>query len=172
MKTYIVLFRGVNIGGKNLLPMKELVVLFENNGFKNVKTYIQTGNVVLEGSKVSSTEIATLISGKYGFKPEVIVLDKSEFISSIKYNPFHPTEGKLAHFYFCSKEPELSSEKLVKYLGASEEYKLKNKVFYLFAPDGIGRSKLVTNIEACLGVPVTGRNLNTINKLSEMVKNA
>ena len=151
--------------------MKELVTLLENHGFQNVKTYIQSGNVVLQGKKVSSTELEKLVAGKFGFKPEVLVLDKSEFDSSVRHNPFHPAEGKSAHFYFCSKEPKISSEKLKKYLGKSEQYKLKNKVFYLFAPDGIGRSKLAANIESCLGGPVTGRNLNTINKLIEMVKN-
>jgi len=172
MKTYIVLFRGINVGGKNLLPMNELVTLLEENGFQNVKTYIQSGNVVLQCGKVSSIEIATLVARKFGFKPVVLVLDKSEFESSIKHNPFHTAEGKSTHFYFCSKEPKLSTEKLGKYLVESEEYKLVRNIFYLYAPKGIGRSKLVANIESCLGVPVTGRNLNTINKLSEMAKNA
>jgi len=172
MKTYIALFRGINVGGKNILPMKELVTLLEKSAFKNIKTYIQSGNVVLQGDKVSSTELVTIIAGKFGFKPEIVVLEKSEFDSSIKHNPFNPAEGKLAHFYFCSKKPVLNSEKLEKYLAESEEYKIKNKVFYLYAPKGIGRSKLVANIESCLGVPVTGRNLNTINKIREMVINA
>ena len=172
MKTYIVLFRGINVGGKNLLPMKELVALLEKNSFQNVKTYIQSGNVVLQGKNVSSSKLGALIAGKFGFKPEVLVLEKSEFDSSVKHNPFNLAEGKSAHFYFCSKEPQLNSEMLEKYVAESEEYKIKNKVFYLYAPKGIGRSRLVANIESCLGVPATGRNLNTINKLSEMVKNA
>jgi len=172
MKTYIVLFRGINVGGKYLLPMKELVALLEINGFQNIKTYIQSGNVVLQGKRISSTELGTLIAGKFGFKPEVLVLEKSEFDLSIKHNPFHLAEGKSVYFYFCSKDPKLNSEKLEKYLAESEEYKIKNKVFYLYAPKGIGRSRLVANIESCLGVPVTGRNINTINKLREMVKKA
>jgi len=171
MKTYIVLFRGINVGGKNILPMKELSTFLEENGFQNVKTYIQSGNVVLQAKRVLRAELATLISGKFGFKPEVFVLDKSEFDSSIKNNPFHPAEGKFAHFYFCSKAPKLDAGKTEKYLADSEEYKIKNKVFYLFAPKGIGRSKLVANIESCLGVPATGRNLNTVNKLKEMIEN-
>ena len=117
MKTYIALFRGVNVGGNNLLPMKELVALLEKNGFQNVKTYIQSGNVVLKGKKVSSTELRTLIAGKFGFKPEVTVLEKSEFDSSIKHNPFNLVEGKTAHFYFCSKKPKLNSEMLERGIG-------------------------------------------------------
>lgn len=54
----------------------------------------------------------------------------------------------------------------------SEQYQLKDKVFYLHAPDGIGRSRLVANIESCLGVPETGRSLNTINKLAVMLQKA
>ena len=171
MQTYIILFRGINVGGKNLLPMKELVALLEKNGFKNIKYYIQSGNIVLQGQRVSPAEIGTLVASKFGFKPEVLVLKKSEFNSSITHNPYHPAEGKLVHFYFCSKTPKLNTQKLEKYLAESEEYKLANKVFYLYAPKGIGRSKLATNLESCLGVPVTGRNLNTIKKLQEMVEN-
>lgn len=172
METYVVLFRGVNVGGKNLLPMKELISALEKNGYQDVKTYIQSGNVVLKGKQFSSGDIAKLVSDKFGFNPEVLVLKKSEFLSSIKHNPFHPKEGKSAHFYFCSKKPKVNSENLEKYLAETEEYKLVDRVFYLHAPNGIGRSKLVANIELCLGVPVTGRNLNTIKKLEEMVKNA
>jgi len=172
METYVVLFRGVNVGGKNLLPMKELISALEENGYQNVKTYIQSGNVVLKGKQFSSGDIAKLVSDKFRFNPEVLILKKSEFLSSIRHNPFHPKEGKSAHFYFCSNKPKVNLENLEKYQAETEEYKLIDRVFYLHAPNGIGRSKLVANIELCLGVPVTGRNLNTIKKLEEMVKNA
>jgi uncharacterized protein (DUF1697 family) len=172
METYVVLFRGVNVGGKNLLPMKALISALEENGYQNVKTYIQSGNVVLKGKPFSSGDISKLVSAKFGFNPEVLVLKKSEFLSSIKHNPFHPKEGKSAHFYFCSKKPKINPEKLGKYLAETEEYKLIDRVFYLHAPNGIGRSKLVANMELCLGVPVTGRNLNTIKKLEEMLNDA
>ena len=171
MKTYIVLFRGINVAGKNLLPMKQLVSLLGENGFNNVRSYIQSGNVVLQGNGVSSVDLGKLVAGKFGFKPEIFVLEISEFDSAIKHNPFHSAEGKAVHFYFCSKVPKPDTAKLEKYAAESEKYQLKNKVFYLYAPNGIGRSKLVANIESCLGVPATGRNLNTINKLNEMVKN-
>ena len=71
--------------------------------------------------------------------------------------------------YFCDTKPKLNADKLAKYRDDTDAYKLVNKIFYLHAPKGIGRSKLVANIESCLGVSCTGRNLNTINKLKEMV---
>lgn len=165
------LLRGVNVGGKNILPMKELTSLLEENGFQDVKTYIQSGNVVFQNEKRPSAELEKLIANRFGFKPKILILEKSEFNSAIKSNPYNPTEGKSAHFYFCSEKPELNIEKLTKFSVESEEFQLIDKVFYLYAPDGIGRSKLVANIESCLAVPATGRNLNTIKKLSQMVEN-
>lgn len=70
------------------------------------------------------------------------------------------------HFYFCHKAIKINQEKLSKYLSTSESYVVKDKVFYLHAPEGVGRSKRVANIEACLDQLATGRNLNTVKKLS------
>lgn len=169
MDTYIILFRGINVAGKNLLPMKGLVTALEEQGYQDVQTYIQSGNVVLKSKKVTASDISGIVEKNFGFLPEVMVLNKKQFLSAFKNNPFHPQEGKLAHFYFCGHKPSLNKDKLEKYADASEDYKLVDKVFYLYAPNGIGRSKLVANIESCLGVPATGRNLNTINKLESML---
>ena len=171
MKTYIVLLRGINVGGKNMLPMKELVSLLEENDFHNVRTYIQSGNVVLQSKKNPKVALGNLIVGRFGFDPEVLAMEKTAFDSSIRNNPFNATEGKTIHFYFCSKVPKLNQGKLDALIAESEDYLLQGNVFYLFAPAGIGRSKLVANLEACLGAPVTGRNLNTINKITQMMDN-
>lgn len=168
MKTYIVLFRGINVGGHNILPMKELKALLAENGYQDVKSYIQSGNVVLKSQRKPDTDIRSIVQKKFGFKPEVLSLQESEFISAIKNNPFRSSEGKTIHFYFCKSTPKVDTEKLEKFRSGSEEYHIDGKVFYLYAPDGIGRSRLAARIESCLGVPATGRNLNTINKLSEM----
>ena len=84
-------------------------------------------------------------------------------------NPYQTFEGKFVHFYFCDNSIELNQEKLSKYIAEPEGYLVRDKVFYLHAPNGIGRSKLVTNIEACLDQPASGRNLNTIIKVSTML---
>jgi len=152
--------------------MKELTAILEENNYQDVVTYIQSGNVVLRNHKNPETNIRAIVQNKFGFKPEVIALGESEFISSIKNNPYSSKEGKTIHFYFCKSSPKVGEEILKKLKSKSEEYHIEGKVFYLYAPDGIGRSKLVANIESCLGVPATGRNLNTVNKLQSMVKNA
>lgn len=172
METYVVLLRGINVGGRNILPMKELVSILEENHFKNIQTYIQSGNVVLKSTNIPDAKISSVIKNKFDFKPEVLVIGESEFISSIKNNPYISKEGKVMHFYFCKSSPKVNEAKLKKLKAESEEYHIEGKTLYLYAPEGIGRSKLVANLESCLGVPATGRNLNTINKLQNMLNNA
>jgi len=99
-----------------------------------------------------------------------LVLDSNEFTACVANNPYQALEGKSVHFYFCKNKPQINEEKLAGLLSSTESYQVVDKVFYLHAPDGIGRSKLVANIEACIGVAATGRNLNTVNKLTGMVK--
>ncbi|MGB3725416.1 MAG: DUF1697 domain-containing protein [Glaciecola sp.] len=172
MNTYIVLLRGINVGGKNLLPMNELKLLLESNGFENVSTYIQSGNIILQSNTDPKNVMKTLIQSQFGFSPEILVLSDIEFDLSVKNNPFSEHEGKLVHFYYCKNTPKMDIAKLKKFISETESYELSGNVFYLHAPDGIGRSKLVANIESCLGIPATGRNLNTINKLMGMIANA
>ena len=172
MNTYVILLRGVNVGGKNLLPMKELRSLLENAGFENVKTYIQSGNIVLDSTRIPEKVIGSLIQTHFDFTPKIIGLSESEFHRSVSNNPYPEYEGKFVHFYFCKRKPKINSAKIEALISETERYQLIGNVFYLHAPDGIARSKLVAGIEKCLGVPATGRNLNTINKLKEILKNA
>ena len=88
----------------------------------------------------------------------------------IRENLFKSYEGKTVHFYFCASNPKLNRQKIESFISNRESYELKGEVFYLHAPDGIGRSKLVLNIESCLGVSYTGRNLNTVLKLEQLIK--
>ncbi|MBA6358069.1 MULTISPECIES: DUF1697 domain-containing protein [unclassified Colwellia] len=172
MQKFIVLFRGINVGGNNILPMKELVPLLEQSGYESVSSYIQSGNIVLESPKNPTEQVQSIISKNFGFAPAVFSLEESVFSASALNNPYKEFEGKFVHFYFCKNNINLVQDKLNKYISSSEEYTVKGNVLYLYAPQGIGRSKLVANVESCLGQSATGRNLNTINKISTMLKNA
>ncbi len=167
MKTWIALLRGINVGGKHIIPMKELSKLLEEAGFAQVKTYIQSGNVVFQHATRPRDEIGQLIEGKFGFKPSVFILSVEDLQRAAANNPYPTDIGKTLHFFFFDKEPETVDEALLTSLqAASEEFVLIDKVFYLYAPDGIGRSKLVEKIgKAFPDVEMTARNWNTINKL-------
>jgi len=168
--TYIVLLRGINVGGKNLIPMKELVEVLKEHDYQNIKSYIQSGNIVLQSQKLPD-DIASIIQRRFGIEPLVYVLEEPEFNAAIENNPYRSPKGKDIHFYFCEDKPKIDTLKVERYKSGSEEFHLDGKVVYLYAPDGIGRSKLVANMESCLGVSATGRNLNTIYKLQQMAQN-
>jgi len=149
--------------------MKELVVALGQSHYQNIKTYIQSGNIVLQSQK-RPDDIASIVQERFGFEPEVYVLEESELNAAIANNPYRSPKGKEIHFYFCKDNPEIDTLKVEKYRSESEEFHINGKVFYLYAPNGIGRSKLVANLESCLGVAATGRNLNTIYKLQQMAQ--
>lgn len=177
MNTYIALLRGINVGGRNILPMKDLVGILEGMGCEKINTYIQSGNVVFQSKEKQSSKIAGEISSKilesHGFEPKVLLLEIAELQDAIKNNPFETEDGKALHFFFLDshpKDPDL--ERLMAVKLKSEEFSLNKNIFYLYTPDGIGRSKLAAKVEQCMGVPVTARNLNTVSKLIAMVKQA
>lgn len=177
MKTYIALFRGINVGGNNVLPMKELVALLQNIGSQNVKTYIQSGNAVFqseeEDASLLSNRISAAIKKNHGFEPRVILLELEEMEKAVGSNPFPEAESepKSLHLHFLTsapKDPDYATLERIK--SDRERFALKDGVFYLHAPDGIGRSKLAVNTEKLLGVSMTGRNWRTVRKIMEMAK--
>jgi uncharacterized protein (DUF1697 family) len=100
----------------------------------------------------------------------VFAITANEFNQVAADNPYKEKDGKLVHLSFCQKNIDLNLEKTHKWLAETEAYQAKANVFYLYAPEGIGRSKLVANIEGCLNQAGTGRNLNTVNKITVMIK--
>ena len=149
MQTWIALLRGVNVGGKNLLPMNELVAILENLDCKDVRTYIQSGNAAFRSThRVGSMldgKISRSIENHFGFKPLVFLLTLNEFENAISMNPY-PEAGDAPnsfHVFFLSEEsksPDLEALENLKV--ATERFKLDGRVFYLHAPDGVGRSRL------------------------------
>lgn len=177
MKTYIALFRGINVGGRHIVPMKELVALLEDLGCRNVKTYIQSGNAVFE-SKASNTsqlsrKISAEIKKRRGFEPHVLLLSLDEMEKAITNNPFPDGEKdpKTLHVGFLTSTPKTPDLKSLESLKANrEQFKLMDNIFYLYAPEGIGRSKLAASTEKLLGVPLTDRNWGTVRKIMDLAK--
>ena len=174
MNTFIALIRGINVVGKNILPMKNLVKILEDMGCEEVKTYIQSGNIVFKIKQNQKLQIAREISSRiseiYGFEPHVMLLNIAELQEAIAKNPFKTENGKALHFFFLDSLPQKPDlERLITVKSKSEEFKLDKNIFYLYAPDGIGRSKLAAIIEKCMGVPVTARNWNTVSKLVQIL---
>jgi uncharacterized protein (DUF1697 family) len=173
--TYILLLRGINVGGNQLLPMKELTTILQGMGFENVQTYIQSGNAVFQTNKKLAPDCAEAISKQImkakGFAPRSFVLDKKTLLAVIKANPFDTSVGKALHVFLLAKPASKANTQLLDSVKApTESYKLTSNAFYLHAPDGIGKSKLATVVEKALGVATTARNWNTVTKLAEMAE--
>jgi uncharacterized protein (DUF1697 family) len=175
MNTFIALFRGINVGGNNILPMRDLVKVLEGLGLKNVKTYIQSGNVVFQSVNTNafelSQEISATIEITHGFAPQVLLLGMKELQDAIASNPFPEgeREPKTLHLFFLDsipQNPDLETLESIK--TDSEQFELINKVFYLHAPDGIGRSKLAAKVEKAVGVAATARNWRTVSEVMSM----
>ncbi|MFZ5524335.1 MAG: DUF1697 domain-containing protein [Pseudomonadota bacterium] len=176
MKTYIALFRGINVGGNNLLPMKELVAVLESLGVQGIKTYIQSGNVIFRSKAADTAQLARKIGAaikkSHSFEPHVLLLDSVKLNKVIRENPYTKAEAvpNTLHVNFLAAIPPRPDLKALEKIRAeSEQFHLAGDVLYLHAPDGIGKSKLAAGVERLLGVTMTSRNWNTVRKLKAMI---
>jgi uncharacterized protein (DUF1697 family) len=167
MTTYVALLRGVNVGGTGLLPMKDLSGLCTGLGFADVRTYIQSGNVVFrsdlpEGRIRKVLEAA--LAERLGKPIDVMVRSASELRAVLAANPFPEAPPSRVAVVFCSNPVPKSALAEVIAPGG-EQAALGKRELYIFYPDGMGRSKL--KLPAALG-RTTARNINTVAKLVSM----
>jgi uncharacterized protein (DUF1697 family) len=173
---YVAFLRGINVGGKNILRMKTLVRLLENLGCRDVRTYIQSGNVALRAEvdpDQLSRDIGVEISRNHGFEPDVLIVGLPELQKAVRSNPFPEAEHepKSLHLGFLKstpKDPDGAALECLRKEG--EQFRLVGKVFYLNAPDGVGKSKLAAQAERVLGVSMTSRNWRTVTKMLALAK--
>ncbi len=176
MQTWIALFRGINVGGNNILPMAKLRSDLESLNLVNVRTYIQSGNVVFDSTAKTAASlgnrIGRRIEERHGFRPRILFLSREDLLAAIESNPFPEavSDPKTLHFLFLAEPAsDPDTEALDAKKTATERYELTDGVFYLHAPDGIGRSKLAAGAERHLGVVTTGRNYRTVDRLLSMI---
>ena len=186
MTTCIALLRGINVGGRNRLKMATLRGDLEALGFRSVRSYIQSGNVVFEygddeisADRVRADEydalgerVASTIEERHGFRPRVLVFPADHLRSAMDANPFPGAEAepRRLHLFFLACTPDDPDESAIRESAASSErWAIRGDVFFLHAPDGIGRSKLARSVERLLGVPATARNWRTLSKLRAML---
>lgn len=175
MKTWIALLRGINVVGRRKLLMKELAAIFEQGGFRSVRTYIQSGNVVFQSARGTSAtlsvRIGALILKRVGFRPQVMVLSNRQLSAAIKGNPFPGAERdhKSLHLYFLSERPPRPDlDSLMRLKVGREGFALLGRVFYLYTPHGFPQCALHDKVERFLGVHATARNWRTANELLAM----
>lgn len=179
MKNYISILRGINVSGQKKIIMKDLKALYEKAGFKDVITYIQSGNVLFNADKsISEKEVTKRIEdaifGAYQFQVPVIIRTVEELENVVAENPYLNDEADIERLYvsFLREEPsEEALENLKKYNFPPEKYDVKGRTVYISCPNGYGNTKLSNNFfESKLKVLATTRNWKTTNKLIEISK--
>ena len=173
MNIWIAFLRGVNVGGKNKLPMAELRAALETADFTNIQTYIQSGNIILQASPdIARAEIQThiqhVLQNSFQIEAPVMVVSRDDLKTKVMANPFGQEfdAPNWMFLFFLSQEPLSANMDQIKALATdNEKFELLQDVFYFYAGDGAGRSKLMSKAEKLLGVSATARNWKTIQKL-------
>lgn len=168
MEKYCALLRAVNVGGTGKLPMAELRAMCERAGFKQVKTYIASGNVVFcaDGSETDVRAALEAELGSFAGKPAPVFIRTATQLEGIAAeNPFADKAGNQVTVTFLDEAPSQTDLGAVRHQ-ASEEIIAKGQEIYIFFPKGQGASKM--------SLPVakhgTARNMNTVNKLVLMLQ--
>jgi uncharacterized protein (DUF1697 family) len=173
----VALLRGINVGGKHSVPMKELAALFAKCGCSDVATYIQSGNVVFcstENSKLDEALLASRIEKKFGFPVPVVLRTADELEAVIHRNPFpkaDPDKERM-HVSFLASEPTAAQiSSLDPNRSPGDTFKVLGREIYLLLPNGAGNSKLTNAyFDSKLKTTSTARNWRTVLKLAEMAR--
>ncbi|MCG6858274.1 MAG: DUF1697 domain-containing protein [Salaquimonas sp.] len=175
MTVFLVLFRGINVGGNKIVRMEVLREALTKAGFDKVATYIQSGNVVLTSDKKAS-EVAALVAKQFeqafGFSSRPTVRSLEQWRELIAGNPFvaEAKDHKTVSEVLLDETPADDAVERLRGFATTERIVPGEGVLYLHAPDGFGRSKVAEKLDATLKVPLTIRNWRTMLKLLDMAE--
>jgi len=179
MTRYISILRGINVGGKRKILIKDLKSLFEKLDFSKVETYIQSGNVIFESDQKLSNanlelKIQQAIAETYGFDVPVIVRTAEEWAESVVNNPFWKEKDAdidRLHLTFLKDLPVPEKlEKISALVFPPDKFEIIGKDVFVFCSAGYSDSKLTNQFfESKLGIQATTRNWKTVMKLQEMI---
>ena len=171
MARWVALLRGMNIGG-NRLAVAEMRAVAEGLGWRDVRSYLASGNLVAEAEGEPEGLARDLRQGlaARGLDVPVLVLAGEKMRAILAACPFDPVEGKHVHAFFLWSDPTLDEARLAELRGPTEDLALRGRVAWLQAPDGFGRSALAEKMHKVLTrTDMTARNLNTVRALAGML---
>ena len=174
MARQIVLLRGINLGATNRIAMAELRELLERD-FDDVRTYLQSGNVVLSSAakaKQLGLTCERLIADRFGLPIKVVVRTRNELAKVVERNPFGDVAVDPKRYqvsFLDEKPPAATVEKLAAAAVDGEQLVVIGREAYAWHPNGVARSKLWGELAGRgLGVTATARNWTTVTKLLEL----
>lgn len=170
---WVALLRGINVGGRNIVPMAELRHLFEELGCGSVSTFIQSGNVIFTTAATDRVALALLLEGAleetFGVSNPVVLRTAEEIGRTAGSHPFGPDSSR-THVAFLVREPDPDGVRSLEEVDvAPDEFSVVGSDVFLHLPDGVGRARLTGPLlERRLGVAGTVRNWRTVTRLSEL----
>ncbi|MXY87478.1 MAG: DUF1697 domain-containing protein [Dehalococcoidia bacterium] len=171
---HVALLRGINVGGKNKLPMKDLATLFREAGCEDVRTYIQSGNVLFRSGSTPADVIPSLISAsiqeRFGYRIPVVTRTAGDLRATVEANPFAAAEADKLLVLFLADAPDPEQvEALDPHRSPGDEFAVVGREIFLHCPNGFARSKLTNSyFDSALSTTSTGRNWRTVGKLLEL----
>jgi uncharacterized protein (DUF1697 family) len=166
---YVALFRGVNVGGNNKIAMALLAEMFTDAGARDVKTYIQSGNVVFTASAKAAQQICAKALGKITFQTQIILRSHDDLQRIEGANPFSDPEK--TYVMFLADTPAVDRVALLDQdRSAPDRFILSGREIYLYFPNGVANSKLTNAyFDSKLKTVSTARNWRTLQKLLAMM---
>jgi len=175
--THVAFLRGINVGGKNVVPMKELAAIFTDAGCGAVRTYIQSGNVVFRATAALAKKLPSLVAARVeeraGCKPPVVLRTREELERIVAGNPFLPRRpAEELHVYFLADRPAAAAvAALDSRRSPPDEFIARAGEIYLWLPNGMGRTKLTNAyFDSKLATVSTARNWRTTTTLLELLR--
>jgi uncharacterized protein (DUF1697 family) len=178
MPAYVALLRGINVGGKNKLPMADLAAIFSDLGATNVRTYIQSGNVLFAASPEAASglpaAVAAAIEARLGLRVPVVLRSASELEAAIEANPFLAAgvSAEQLHVAFLADVP--AAERVAALdaaRSAPDAFEVRGREVYLHLPNGVARTKLTNDyFDRALATTSTVRNWKTVTTLASMLR--
>lgn len=174
MTVMVALLRGVNVGGASTLPMADLRSIASSVGLEDVRTYIQSGNLLFATEDRSTASVASKlqagIRAATDLDPEVLVRTRAQVERVIERSPFLRRDEDPAqlHVTFMAKAPEAALRGLDLTAHVPEEVAVVGTDLHFLLPGGVGRSKLVAEVGRRIGRIGTMRNWRTVSKLAEL----
>ncbi len=174
--TYVALMRGINVGGKNMLPMKDLVAMFSEAGCDDVQSYIQSGNVVFRATPALAQRLPVLvakeIADRFGLRVPIVVRTVAELHRVASDNPFLRVGANVEtlHVAFLADLPSAAHvAALDPNRSPPDQFTVRGREIYLHCPNGFGRTKLSNQyFDSKLATECTVRNWRTVLKLLEL----
>lgn len=177
---HVALMRGINVGGKNKLPMKDLVAMFAAAGCSEVQSYIQSGNVVFGAPAKLAARVPAVVSAaiakRFGFAVPIVLRTADELREVVDNNPFLAAgiEPAQVHLMFLADRPAPAKvSALAADRSPGDAFAVRGRDVYLHLPNGVARTKLTNDwFDRALATTSTVRNWNTVLRLLALATDA